>query len=124
VLTARAENHIKGRQNLDDTIERLVRYQEAGADVLFAPGVVAPDDVRRVLAAVDRPVNVLVLPGAPPVSELAALGVARISVGSAFAFAALGALVDVAGELRDKGTYDYFALMRAGADVARPAFRA
>ena len=88
VLTARAENQIKNRQNLDDTIARLLRYQEAGADVLFAPGVVAPDDLRRVLAAVDRPVNVLALPGAPPVSELAALGVARISVGSAFAFAA------------------------------------
>jgi 2-methylisocitrate lyase-like PEP mutase family enzyme len=123
VLTARAENHIKGRQNLDDTIERLVRYQEVGADVLFAPGVVAPDDVRRLVAAVGRPVNVLVLPGAPTVPELGALGVGRISVGSAFAFAALGAIVTADEELRDKGTYDYFALMRAGADVARPAFR-
>jgi 2-methylisocitrate lyase-like PEP mutase family enzyme len=123
VLTARAENHIHGRPDLDDTIDRLVRYQAVGADVLFAPGVVAADDLRRVLAAVGRPVSVLVLPGAPTVPELASLGVARLSVGSAFAFTALGAVVAAAEELRDKGTYGYWDLMRAGAKVARPAFR-
>jgi 2-methylisocitrate lyase-like PEP mutase family enzyme len=123
VLTARAENHIHGRPDLDDTIDRLVRYQGAGADVLFAPGVVAADDLRRVLAAVSRPLSVLVLPGAPTVPELASLGVARLSVGSAFAFTALGAVVAAAEELRDKGTYGYWDLMRVGAKVARPAFR-
>jgi 2-methylisocitrate lyase-like PEP mutase family enzyme len=124
VLTARAENHIHGVTDLDDTIDRLVRYQQAGADVLFAPGVVAPDDLRRVLDAVDRPVSVLLLPGAPTVAELGALGVGRVSVGSAFAFAALAALIDAATELRDEGTYRYYERSRTGAAVARPAFRA
>ena len=123
VLTARAENHIHRHPDLDDTIDRLVRYQAAGADVLFAPGVQAPDDLRRVLAAVDLPVSVLVLPGSPTVAELAALGVARVSIGSAFAFAALGALVEAATELRDHGTYGFWDRSRAGAAVARPAFQ-
>ena len=93
VLTARAENHIRGRDDLADTIARLQAYQEAGADVLFAPGLTAPDDIRRVIESVDRPVNVLALRGVPTVAELASLGVARISVGGAFAFAALGGAV-------------------------------
>ena len=81
VLTARAENHIRGNPDLADTIARLQRYQEAGADVLYAPGVVAAADVRTLLAEVDRPVNVLLLPGGASVAELADLGVSRISVG-------------------------------------------
>ena len=80
VLTARAENHIRGHHDLADTIGRLQAYQEAGADVLFAPGVMALDDVRSVVDSVDRPVNVLALPGCPSVDELASVGVARISV--------------------------------------------
>src|SRR5438270_371218 len=83
------------------TIARLTAYQEAGADVLFAPGVIRADDLRTVLEAITRPLNVLALGGAPPAPELAVLGVSRISVGSAFAFAALGTLVEAARELRE-----------------------
>ena len=81
VLTARAENHIRGNPDLDDTIARLRAYGEAGADVLYAPGLTRIEDIRRVVAEVGRPVNVLTVPGAPPVRELAAAGVARISTG-------------------------------------------
>ena len=89
VLTARAENHIRGNPDLADTIERLQRYAQVGADVLYAPGVIRTDDVRTLLAELDRPVNVLVLPGGASVAELADLGVSRISVGGTFAYAAL-----------------------------------
>jgi len=89
VLTARAENHVRGRPDLEDTIARLKAYGEAGADVLFAPGLWQIEDIRRVVAEVGRPVNVLTYPGAPPVADLAAAGVKRISVGGAFAFAAI-----------------------------------
>jgi 2-methylisocitrate lyase-like PEP mutase family enzyme len=123
VLTARAENHIRGRQDLDDTIERLQSYQEAGADVLFAPGLSNPDDIRRVVESVDRPVNVLALAGTPSVAELASLGVARVSVGGAFAFAALGALCEAAEELRDRGTYGYLERAGSGIRAARTAFQ-
>jgi 2-methylisocitrate lyase-like PEP mutase family enzyme len=122
VLTARAENHLYGRQDLDDTIARLQAFQEAGADVLYAPGLVSLDDIRAVVAAVERPVNVLALPGGPPVPELAAAGVARVSVGGAFAFAALGAVVEAAEELRGPGTYGFWELARAGGTAARSAF--
>ena len=124
VLTARAENHLHGRDDLDDTIRRLQRYQDAGADVLFAPGVTNPDDIRTLVAAVDRPVNVLVTRGTPPVQQLAELGVRRISVGGAFAFAALGALVDAATELRDRGTYGYLQHAKTGIEAVRRAFSA
>jgi 2-methylisocitrate lyase-like PEP mutase family enzyme len=122
VLTARAENHIRGRDDLADTIARLEAYQEAGADVLFAPGLASPDDIRRVVQSVDRPVSVLAVRGAPSVAELASLGVARISVGGAFAFAALAALRDAAEELRTKGTYGYLDSAAAGVKAARSAF--
>lgn len=122
VLTARAENLLHGRGDLDDTIARLLAYQEAGADVLFAPGLTSAEDIGRVVAAVERPVSVLTLPGAPPVSELAGLGVARVSVGGAFAFAALGALVEAASELRDRGTYRDRALSKKGIGAARESF--
>jgi len=114
VLTARAENHIHGRDDLDDTIARLQGYQAAGADVLFAPGVVAPDDLRRLIEAVDLPVNVLVGPRTPTVPELAELGVARISVGGSFAFAALGAVVEAGRELLERGTTGYAARAAEG----------
>jgi 2-methylisocitrate lyase-like PEP mutase family enzyme len=123
VLTARAENHIHGRTDLRDTITRLQRYQEAGADVLFAPGVIRGDDIRELVASVDRPVNVLAMRGCPTVAELAEMGVRRVSVGGAFAFAALAALVDAASELRDRGTYGYLDRARVGLDAARAAFR-
>jgi 2-methylisocitrate lyase-like PEP mutase family enzyme len=122
VLTARAENYIRGREDLGDTIARLQAYQEAGADVLFAPGIKRAEDIRHVVESVDRPVSVLAVPGVPSIAELAALGVARISVGGAFAFAALGALVEAATELRDSGTYAYLERSASGGRVARKAF--
>ncbi len=114
VLTARAENLIRGVADLDDTIARLQAYQGAGADVLYAPGLVARDDIARVVSSLDRPVNVLALPGVPPVAELAEVGVARISVGSGFSLVAYGALTVAARELLDEGTYGFW-------DVAGPA---
>jgi 2-methylisocitrate lyase-like PEP mutase family enzyme len=122
VLTARAENHIRGRDDLADTIARLQAYQDAGADVLFAPGIKRAQDIRHVVESVDRPVSVLAVPGAPSTAELAGLGVARVSVGGAFAFAALGALYDAATELRDSGTYGYLERSAAGGRAAREAF--
>jgi 2-methylisocitrate lyase-like PEP mutase family enzyme len=122
VLTARAENHVRGRPDLADTIARLDAYQEAGADVLYAPGLTSPDDIRRVIESVDAPVNVLAVRGAPTVGELAELGVARISVGGAFAFAAFGALLEAAEELRDQGTYGYLERAAAGSKALRSAF--
>jgi 2-methylisocitrate lyase-like PEP mutase family enzyme len=122
VLTARAENYIHGRPDLADTIARLQAYQEAGADVLFAPRLQDPDELRQLMTAVDLPVSVLAAPGAPTVSELAALGVSRISVGGAFAVAAYGALVNAATELRQQGTYGYWELTRTGGRAAGAAF--
>ena len=124
VITARAENHLHGRNDLADTIARLQAYEEAGADVLYAPGVTRLEDVRELVASVGRPVNVLALPGAPSVSELAAVGVRRISVGSGFAYAALGAVVQAAQELRGEGTYGFWTGARAGATAAHAAFTA
>jgi 2-methylisocitrate lyase-like PEP mutase family enzyme len=108
VLTARAENHIRGVQDLDDTIARLQSFQEAGAPVLYAPGLFDPEHIKRVVDSVDRPVNVLALPGVPTVAELGALGVGRISVGSGFSLVAYGALVGAARELLDEGTYGWW----------------
>lgn len=122
VLTARAENHIRDNPDLADTIARLQRYQEAGADVLYAPGVIAVADVRTLLAEVDRPVNVLLVPGGASVAELAELGVARISVGGAFAFAALSALVEAGREFLAGGSA-YFDRMGPGREAARGALR-
>jgi 2-methylisocitrate lyase-like PEP mutase family enzyme len=122
VLTARSENHIRGHDDLDDTIARLLAYQEAGADVLYAPGLTSAADIEAVISAVDRPVNVLARGGLPPVSELAALGVSRISVGGAFAFVATAAVVDAANEFREQGTYGFSAATGAGAKAARKAF--
>lgn len=107
VLTARSENYLHGRPDLADTIARLQAFQEAGADVLYAPGLTELADIRQVVASVDRPVNVLAMPACPPVAELAAAGVSRISVGGAFFSVAYGALADAATELRDRGTYSY-----------------
>ncbi|HWE14610.1 MAG TPA: isocitrate lyase/phosphoenolpyruvate mutase family protein [Solirubrobacteraceae bacterium] len=122
VVTARAENYLHGRSDLQDTIARLQAYQEAGADVLYAPGPTRAQDIEAIVASVDRPVNVLARPGAPPVAELARLGVSRISVGGAFAFAAVQALVTAAQELREAGTYGFGEAAGAGARAAREAF--
>ncbi len=122
VLTARAENYLHGRPDLADTIARLQAYQEAGADVLYAPGLTSLADVREVIRSVDRPVNVLALPSGPTVAELAEAGVSRISVGGALAYAALGALVEAATELRDQGTYGYLARASQGRAAVQAAF--
>jgi 2-methylisocitrate lyase-like PEP mutase family enzyme len=124
VLTARAENYLHGRPDLADTIRRLQAYQEAGADVLYAPGLTSLADIRAVISSVDRPVNVLAFPGTPAVPQLAEAGVRRISVGSAFSNAALGALVSAARELRDEGTYGFLDLAATGRAQASDAFRA
>jgi 2-methylisocitrate lyase-like PEP mutase family enzyme len=122
VLTARAENYLYGLEDLDDTIARLQAYQEAGADVLYAPGVSDLEEIRRLVESVDRPVNVLARPGVPPVAQLAAIGVARVSVGGAFAFAAISAVVDAAQELRHEGTYGFLTTAGAGVKSAQAAF--
>jgi 2-methylisocitrate lyase-like PEP mutase family enzyme len=122
VLTARAENYLHGRPDLTDTIVRLQAYQAAGADVLYAPGLTSLADIRQVVRELDRPVNVLAFSGAPSVGELAGAGVSRVSVGGAFAFAALGALAEAAIELRDQGTYGYLAASAVGRQAIRRAF--
>jgi 2-methylisocitrate lyase-like PEP mutase family enzyme len=124
VLTARAENYLHGRADLDDTIARLQAYERAGADVLYAPGPIDREEIRAIVEAVELPVNVLVRPGAPSVAELASIGVKRISVGGAFAFAALGAVVEAASELREQGTYGFWERAGIGAAAARSAFDA
>jgi 2-methylisocitrate lyase-like PEP mutase family enzyme len=110
-LTARAENYLHGRPDINDTIKHLQAYQEAGADVLYAPGLVTKDDVAAVVSSVDRPVNVLMgLPGVNlTMADLSALGVKRISVGSGLARAALGAFIRAAHEMRDSGTFAFSA---------------
>lgn len=121
VLTGRAENHIRGVSDLADTIARLQAYQEAGADVLYAPGLTEAAHIRRVVESVDRPVNVLARPGLPPVAELGRLGVRRVSVGGGFALVAYGALATAARELLQQGTYGF--LHQAGEAAAlRGAF--
>ena len=122
VLTARAENYLHGRPDLADTISRLQAYAAAGADVLYAPGLTRLEDIRQVVASVDRPVNVLTMPGTPDVPVLAEAGVSRISVGGAFAFAAFGALAEAAREFREKGSYGFLAGARTGRDATRDAF--
>jgi 2-methylisocitrate lyase-like PEP mutase family enzyme len=123
VLTARAENHIREHPDLDDTIARLQAFQEAGADVLYAPGLSSIEDIRRVIDAVDRPVNVLALAGAPSVADLAGAGAARVSVGSAFALVALDAVVGAGRELLDQGTYGFWERAVEGSRHAHRAFR-
>ena len=124
VLTARSENYIHGRRDLADTIARLQAFQEAGADVLYAPGVRSTDDIRSIVESVDLPVNVLAVPGAPPVFELAALGVSRVSVGGGFAFVAAGALVAAGRELLENGTYGFWDTAGTGYQATHDAFGA
>jgi 2-methylisocitrate lyase-like PEP mutase family enzyme len=107
VLTGRAENHIHGVDDLDDTIARLLAYRDAGADVVYAPGLVRVDQVAAVVEAVGVPVNVLALPAGPSIAELAVLGVRRVSTGGMLARAAYGALVAGARELLSDGTSGY-----------------
>lgn len=106
VLTARAENHLWGRPDLDDTVERLQAFERAGADVLYAPGISDIATVRAICAAVSRPVSVLAGPGMS-VAELAEAGVKRISLGSKLTNAAFGAVHRAAREILDKGSFEF-----------------
>jgi len=109
MLTARAENYLHGRPDLKDTISRLQAYQEAGADVLYAPGLATRNDIAAVVSSVDRPVNALMgLQGVLlSLAELSALGVKRVSIGSSLCRAALGAVLQAAREMREHGTFTY-----------------
>jgi 2-methylisocitrate lyase-like PEP mutase family enzyme len=109
VLTARAENYLVGRPDLKDTIERLQTYQEAGANVLFAPGLTTRDDIAAVVSSVDRPVNVLMgMKGVQfTLADLTDLGVKRISVGAALARCAYGNFLGAAREMREQGTFTF-----------------
>jgi len=108
-LTARAENFITGRPDIDDTIRRLQAYQEAGADVLYAPGLATRDDIVAVVGSLDRPVNVLMgLQGVRlGLAELSQIGVKRISVGGALARAAWGGFLRAAREMQEHGTFEF-----------------
>jgi 2-methylisocitrate lyase-like PEP mutase family enzyme len=107
VVTARAENHIRGVDDLDDTIARLVAYRDAGADAVYAPGLRDLGQIEALVGTVGVPVNVLALPGGPTVEELAAIGVRRLSTGGSLAAAAYGALMAGARELGTAGTSLY-----------------
>src|SRR4051794_25743016 len=122
VLTARAEKLLWGHAEPARTITRLQAFQAAGADVLYAPGLRDPADIRQVIDSVERPVNVLAVPGGPSVEELEDLGVRRISVGGALAYAALGAVVDASRELLEEGTYGFWAGASTGRKAAGAAF--
>jgi len=124
-LTARAENFLWGRPDLGDTIKRLQAYQEAGADVLYAPGLKTREDIASLVSSLGRPVNVVMgLVGAQlSLEELAKIGVKRISVGSSLQRAALGAFLRAAEEMSGKGTFTYAAGAASPKDVT-PIFDA
>ena len=115
-LTGRAENFLWGRKDLADTIKRLQAFQEAGADVLFAPGLSTEAEIASILKSVDRPINVLIGPSTNPltVTDMAKLGVRRLSVGSGLYLAAMGGFHHAAKALLEKGTVDYGAVMPYG----------
>jgi 2-methylisocitrate lyase-like PEP mutase family enzyme len=112
MFVARAENYLHGKPDLDDTIRRLQAFEKAGAEVLYAPGITRSEDIQAICASVKKPVNVLAaLKGAPhlTVSELAALGVRRISLGSALSRAAMSAFIRASREIKEKGTFTFSA---------------
>jgi 2-methylisocitrate lyase-like PEP mutase family enzyme len=106
MLTARAENYLFGRRDLDNTIKRLQAYQEAGANVLYAPGLASKDEIAAVVSSLDRPLNVLASAGLT-LAELSEIGVKRISVGSGLTRAALGAFLRAAREMKEQGTFSF-----------------
>jgi 2-methylisocitrate lyase-like PEP mutase family enzyme len=112
-LTARAENHIRGNPDLDDTIARLQAYELVGAHVLYATGLESAEQIRAVCEAVSRPVNVLARP-ALTMAEIVAAGAQRVSVGGALTWVAVGALISAAEEMRDRGD---FSALGSGAQV-------
>ena len=103
-LTARAENHIRGHPDLDDTIARLRAFEDAGADVLYAPGLRTVDEIRAVCKAVSKPVNVLAIPGLS-FADLVAAGARRVSVGGSLTWVAVRAMADAAEAIRDRGDF-------------------
>jgi 2-methylisocitrate lyase-like PEP mutase family enzyme len=107
VVTGRAENHVHGIDDLDDTIARLVAYRDAGADALYAPGLRDLTQIAAVVEVVRAPVNALALPNGPTIAELASVGVRRVSTGSWLAAAAYGAMITGARELAGEGTSRY-----------------
>ena len=119
-LTARAENYLHGRPDLKDTIKRLQAFQEAGADVLFAPGLPTKEDIAAVVKSVDRPVNVVMGLNIShlTLAELAELGVKRVSVGGSLCRAALGALLRAGREMREHGTFTYAAQAASGKELS------
>lgn len=117
VLTARAENHLHGIDDLDDTIERLRAYRAVGADCVYAPRLVDRGQIERLLKGVEAPLNVLTMPGGPSVPELAALGVRRVSTGGGLARVAYSALIAAARELQEAGTYSYLDSALSGDDL-------
>lgn len=123
VLVARADGFIHARTDIDDVIARLTAFEEAGADVLYAPFLTDPDHFRAILSSTHRPLNALLRPDGPSVRELADLGVARISVGAAFTYAAYGALSGLAADLRSGGRQSYFELVVRGQALAAEAFK-
>src|SRR5580658_4298693 len=117
-LTARAENFLNGRADLKDTILRLQAYQEAGADVLYAPGLAGKEDIRQIVASIDRPLNVLIgMSMHLTVPQLQELGVTRISLGGSLARAAYGALMRAATEILTAGSFDYTAQAASGKEL-------
>ena len=104
MLTARAENHIRGNPDLDDTIARLQAFERAGADVLYAPGLSSIEDVATVCAAVSKPVNVLARADLS-FADLAAAGAQRVSVGGSLTWVAVRAMADAAEAIRDRGDF-------------------
>ncbi len=123
VLTARAENLLHDVEDLDDTIARLSAYRDAGADVVYAPGLTSMAEISAVVTQVGIPVNVLALPGTPKIGELGKLGVRRVSTGSLLASAAYGAMLRGAEELLDSGGSGY-ARGSLTAEEKRAAFSA
>jgi 2-methylisocitrate lyase-like PEP mutase family enzyme len=116
VVTARAENHLYGRDDLDDTMARLAAYAEAGAHVVYAPGLIRGSDIQRIVTGVGRPVNALLMPPGPTVGEMRELGVRRLSTGGALTWVAYGAAVRAARELQTAGTQSYASEMLSSSD--------
>ncbi len=106
ILTARAENHLRGRDDLDDTIRRLVAFRDAGAHAVYAPALTDLSSIARIVEDTEAPVNVLLVPGGPSGAQLADIGVRRLSVGNSLARIAYGALFQAAERLRDTGTLE------------------
>ena len=116
LLTARCENFLHGVNDLDETIERLIAYRDAGADCVYAPGLNTVEQIEQVVQAVAVPVNVLALPGGPTVAEIGAAGGRRVSIGGSLASTAYGAMMAGARELLESGTSTYLTVRLSQGD--------